>query len=192
MTDSRAWAAPVRLDGQGVVLREWTTADLPVLIELLDDPAVARYTPMPSPFDAEAAIAHLARARERREAGRAIQLAITTDGGAAKGEVLLFRVDDAPETAELGYAIGAAHRGLGLAAAALRRLTAHAWSLGLDALRLRIEPGNAASEATARAAGYRPTGAPRRDTNKGRAITLRTWRHPGGEPSQPFVARSRK
>ena len=42
---------PLRLTGTGVVLREWRHDDLADLVELLDEPEIARWTPMPSPFE---------------------------------------------------------------------------------------------------------------------------------------------
>ena len=48
---------PLTLTGSGVVLREWRSDDLDDLIVMLDDPDIARWTPMPSPFDVEAGIA---------------------------------------------------------------------------------------------------------------------------------------
>ncbi|MFJ8672047.1 GNAT family N-acetyltransferase [Streptomyces sp. NPDC093589] len=42
-------AEPVRLEGQGLVLREWGESDLPDLAELYDDPEISRWTPVASP-----------------------------------------------------------------------------------------------------------------------------------------------
>src|SRR4051812_42060294 len=57
---------PMTLAGSGLRLREWTDADVPVMVELFDDAAVARWTPLASPFDEAAARAYLDRARARR------------------------------------------------------------------------------------------------------------------------------
>jgi RimJ/RimL family protein N-acetyltransferase len=152
---------PVAIEGLGLRLREWTDADLPVMTELFDDAEVDRWTPLPSPFDAAAARAYLDQARARRREGRAIELAVTTDGRAALGEILLFvTVLDGPVEpfAELGYAIGAAHRGQGLAARAVRLMTGYAHeTLGLRKVVLRINPANAASVAVADKSGFRLT-----------------------------------
>jgi RimJ/RimL family protein N-acetyltransferase len=151
------------------VLREWDEGDLPAMVELFDDPEVARFTPLPSPFTLGDARERLARARQDDR----LLLAVTTDGERPRGEVLLTA------TGELGYAIGADHRGRGLAARALALLRDHAHeALGMPVLRLRIEPGNAASAATARRAGFRPSDAPEEPIeNKGRSTTIRTWEH---------------
>jgi RimJ/RimL family protein N-acetyltransferase len=172
---SRMPSSPVLVRGDGVVLREWTDADLPALVELFDDPEIATWTPIESPFDAAAAARYLGRARTRRAEGRALQLAVTSDGGAPLGEVLLF--DAVGGTAELGYAIGAAHRGRGLARAAVLALVDHAAAtLGLSTFLLRIPPENAASQAVARACGFEPAGVPLVTRSaKGRRVRLETW-----------------
>ena len=160
MTASRL-PYPLTLTGDGIVLREWRSEDLDDLVMMLDEPDIARWTLMPSPFDVEAGIDYLKRAYQGRVSGRRIQLAITVDGGRPVGEVLLFGVDSGPREAELGYLVGARHRRHGLASGALSVLSdyAHA-SLSLNRLLLRIDPGNTGSTAVARRCGYRLTGEP--------------------------------
>jgi RimJ/RimL family protein N-acetyltransferase len=149
------------LTGDGIVLREWRPDDLDDLIDLLDDPDIARWTPMPSPFDREAGIAYLKRAHHGRTSGQRIQLAITERGGRPLGEVLLFGIDAGLKEAELGYLVGARHRRLGLASGSLSLLSAYAGStLKLGRLLLRIDPANTASTAVARRCGYTLTGEP--------------------------------
>jgi len=152
---------PIVLTGDGITLREWQSGDLDDLIVLLDDPDIARWTPMPSPFDIEAGIAYLKRAHLGRAGGQRIQLAITVGGGLPLGEVLLFGVDAGRKEAELGYLVGAGHRRHGLATRSLTLLSGYARAtLGLTRLLLRIDPGNTASCAVARRCGYRLTGEP--------------------------------
>jgi RimJ/RimL family protein N-acetyltransferase len=152
---------PIGLTGDGIELREWDSDDLDDLVELLDDPDIARWTPMPSPFDVEAGLAYLKRAQQGRLNGQRIQLAITEDGGKPLGEVLLFGVDTGPREAELGYLVGAPYRRRGLAWRALSLLAGYAQeTLGLRRLLLRIDPDNGASTAVARRCGFRLTGEP--------------------------------
>jgi RimJ/RimL family protein N-acetyltransferase len=161
MTTSGRLPFPLTLTGEGITLREWRSEDLDDLIELLDEPDIARWTPMPSPFDIEAGIAYLKRAYQGRTNGRRIQLAITLDGGKPLGEVLLFGVDAGLKEAELGYLVGAPHRRRGLASGALSLLSMYArGELELRRLLLRIDPGNTASTSVARRCGYRLTGEP--------------------------------
>jgi RimJ/RimL family protein N-acetyltransferase len=161
MTTAGRLPYPIALTGDGISLREWRDEDLDDLVRLLDEPEIARWTPMPSPFDLEAGVAYLKRARQSRASGQRIQLAITVDGARPVGEVLLFGVDAGVREAELGYLIGAAYRRRGLASAALSLLSSYARStLGLSRLVLRIDPANTASCAVARRCGYRLTGEP--------------------------------
>jgi RimJ/RimL family protein N-acetyltransferase len=116
---------------------------------------------MPSPFDREAGVAYLRRARHGRTTGQRIQLAITADGGKPMGEILLFGVDAGRREAELGYLVGAEYRRRGQAAGALSLLSGYAHgTLRFERLLLRIDPGNAASRAVARRCGYRLTPEP--------------------------------
>jgi RimJ/RimL family protein N-acetyltransferase len=168
---------PLTLTGDGIVLREWHSEDLDDLVEMLDEPDIARWTPMPSPFDVAAGIAYLKRAHQGRVSGQRIQLAITVDGGRPLGEVLLFGVDAGLKEAELGYLVGARHRRRGLASASLSLLSAYAKStLTLSRLLLRIDPGNTASTAVARRCGYRLTGeAPILQVGPYGPTSLDTW-----------------
>ena len=161
MTTAGRLPYPIALTGDGISLREWRDEDLDDLVRLLDEPEIARWTPMPSPFDLEAGVAYLKRARQSRANGQRIQLAITVDGARPVGEVLLFGVDAGVREAELGYLVGSAYRRRGLASAALSLLSGYARStLGLSRLVLRIDPANTASCAVARRCGYRLTGEP--------------------------------
>ncbi|MFJ9380464.1 GNAT family N-acetyltransferase [Streptomyces sp. NPDC101455] len=173
--------APVqlRLTGEDLVLREWTENDLPAMTELFDDPEIAHWTPLASPFDETAARAYLAAARQTRAEGLRIQLAITADGQLPLGEILVIRQNANDPTASLGYSVGAAHRGRRLGARALIVMTEHAHhALDLPRLTLDIETANAASAAVARAAGYHLTDEPPiAAINKGRSLALRTWAH---------------
>ncbi|NUU19993.1 MAG: GNAT family N-acetyltransferase [Streptomycetaceae bacterium] len=172
-------AAPVRLTGLGLVLREWTEADLAAMAEAFDDPEVDRWTPLPSPFDHAAAMDRLARATADRAAGRRLCLAVTEDGGTPLGEVLVFPDRHFPGGGEMGYGLSAKHRGRGLASRSIRLLTGFAYdTLGLDRLVLRIDRANEASSAVARATGFVPDGAePLVEFSKGRRHDLVTWVH---------------
>jgi RimJ/RimL family protein N-acetyltransferase len=157
--------------GDGLVLREWTEADVPAMVRLFDEASIDEWTPLETPFDSGAATRYVARARSSRTA---LQLAITTDGVTPLGEVLLFPDG---ETAVVGYAVGLAHRGAGLAARALRLVTAHAaGTLGVRRFVARIAPGNVASEQVATACGFRLTAEPLvvREM-KGRTVETAVW-----------------
>ncbi|MET3985775.1 GNAT family N-acetyltransferase [Streptomyces sp. PvR034] len=164
----------VELTGEGLVLRDWTESDLAAMPALFDHPDIAYWTPIVSPFDDEAARTRLERARKLRTDGTAILLAITVDGGAPLGEVMLKR---APEGTELGYAVGPAHRGQGLAARAVRVMAGYAFEeLGAERVILELEVENAASVGVATSAGFRVLDVPLiKGEEKGRPYVLQTW-----------------
>lgn len=174
-----AFPADLRLVGHGLVLREWTEEDVPAMVGLFDDPAIAHWTPLASPFDLPAAEAYLARARQGRAAGLRLGLAITTDGTVPRGEALLIRENPGDRTASLGYTVGAAHRGQRLASRALRLMTEYAHDTAdMPRVFLQIEAENHASVAVARATGFQLTDEPAVVTvSKGRTLALRTWAH---------------
>ncbi|GAA0461377.1 hypothetical protein Aca07nite_73780 [Actinoplanes capillaceus] len=175
---------PLRLAGSGVVLREWRPEDLDDLVALLDEPDIARWTLMPSPFDVESGLAYLRRAHQGRVGGSRIQLAITTDGRPPLGEVLLFNVRSELHEAELGYLVGRPYRRRGLASAALSLLTGYAFdTLGLRRLLLRIDRGNTASTSVARRCGYRPAAEPPiQQAGPHGPTVLDTWEYVEGRP----------
>ncbi|WP_329303487.1 GNAT family N-acetyltransferase [Streptomyces sp. NBC_00659] len=164
----------IELSGEGLVLRDWTEADLTAMPELFDHPDIAYWTPLVSPFDAAAARARLDRDRQFRAEGTVILLAITVDGGAPLGEVMLRR---APEGTEIGYAVGPAHRGQGLALRAVRVMAAYAFEqMGAEQVILELEAENAASVAVATKAGFTLLDVPLiTGEEKGRPFTLQTW-----------------
>ncbi|QNP67099.1 GNAT family N-acetyltransferase [Streptomyces genisteinicus] len=164
----------MELTGRGLVLRDWTEGDLDAMPALFDHPDIAHWTPIVSPFDADAARARLARARALRAEGTAILLAITTDGGAPLGEVMLRR---SPEGTELGYAVGPAHRGRGLAARAVHVMAGYAFAeLGAERVILELEAENDASVAVATRAGFTLLDVPLiTGQEKGRPFALQTW-----------------
>jgi RimJ/RimL family protein N-acetyltransferase len=164
----------IKLTGEGLVLRDWTEADLAAMPDLFDHPDVAYWTPIVSPFDEAAARARLDRDRQLRAEGTTILLAITVDGCAPLGEVMLRR---APEGTEIGYAVGPAYRGQGLAARAVRVMAAYAFEqLDVDQVILELEAENAASVAAATKAGFSLLDVPLIEgEEKGRPYALQTW-----------------
>ncbi|WP_330334600.1 GNAT family N-acetyltransferase [Streptomyces sp. NBC_00536] len=169
-----SFPAQIELTGEGLVLRAWAESDLGAMPALFDHPDIAYWTPIVSPFDDEAARTRLERSRQLHAEGTALLLAITVDGGAPLGEVMLKR---APEGTELGYAVGPAHRGQGLAARAVRVMAAYAFDqLGVDQVILELEAENASSVAVATGTGFRLLDVPLiKGEEKGRPYVLQTW-----------------
>jgi RimJ/RimL family protein N-acetyltransferase len=167
----------VVITGSGLILREWAAGDIDAMVELFDEASIDAWTPLESPFGTEAALRYLDRARRRRAEGAGVQLAITADGAAPLGEVLLFEGDQ-PGTAELAYAVGLAHRGQGLACRAVTLVMGFAGrSCGISAYALRISPANLASQRVARTAGFQLTDAPLEPwQRKDRRLEMAVWR----------------
>ena len=167
--------SPVRLTGNGLVLREWRDDDLPAMVELFEDPDVARWTPIPSPFDLAAAHDYLTMIRRTRAEDGRLHLAITRDGD----DTPLGLVFLSPVRSSAGYVVGKAHRGQGLAVRASRLVTEFAHEVcGLRRVYLEIASGNEASMGVARALGYHLTDTPpERVEANGYSLTLLTWAH---------------
>jgi RimJ/RimL family protein N-acetyltransferase len=165
------------LAGDGLVLREWTDADVAAMSALFDEQSVDDWTPLESPFDESAARRYLDRALRLRQRGLGLQLAITTDGLTPLGEVLLFDGSQ-PGEAELAYAVGVQFRGRRLAARAMALLMDFArQQCEITSFRLTISPANGPSQHTARQAGFRLTGDPLEiRERKGRRLEMATWR----------------
>ncbi|MCX4804435.1 GNAT family N-acetyltransferase [Streptomyces sp. NBC_01214] len=166
--------SPVRLTGRDLVLREWEDADLPAMVELFDEPDFADRTPLASPFDLTAAREYLQMIHRTRAEGKRLHLAITTDGFKPLGEVLLNL-----SRGTMGYGVGTAHRGHGLALRAAQLLTDYAHQvLELPRLLLEIEADNTPSISVAQALGFHPASdEPERVEGKGRTLVLHIWVH---------------
>jgi RimJ/RimL family protein N-acetyltransferase len=162
------------------VLREWSEPDLPHLPALFDHESIDKWTPLRSPFDDAAATDYLAGARQARETGAGIQLAITADGRTPVGEVLLFGCDGDASAGEFAYALGPSFRGLGYASRAVALVIPWAAEvLQLRTLRALISSQNEPSRRVAEANGFAPFDGPltvRR--RKGREVVLATWERP--------------
>jgi RimJ/RimL family protein N-acetyltransferase len=179
-------AEPVFLRQEGLVLREWTSRDVPALVTLFNTPEMDRRTPYPSPFDEGAAGAYVSSALDMRRQWGALQLAITEDGAVPLGEIVIFPTEVAGQV-EMAYGVGAQHEGRGLARRAV--------GVGLDLARkggavtaiLHIAVDNAASHRVAQATGF----ALQDDhglivrRRKGQVVQLAVWRRAiqqGGRP----------
>ncbi len=169
----------VRIEGDGLILREWSMDDLSTMVELFDEESIDRWTPLASPFDLTAAQQYVIRAERARTAEHGVQLAITSDGRLPLGEILLFD-SGRPDEGELAYAIGVAHRGAHLGGRAARLTMDYARAhLGITSFSARISEANPASERVAIAAGLVRTDEPLEiRERKGYHIELAVWRTP--------------
>lgn len=154
-------APELRDDRAAIVLRPWRNRDAQSLVAAWLDPAITVHCGVPSDAGFDRAVKWIDGWSERTGWGVALDLVVAdakTDE--VLGEVGLWPFVAPPGTVavpgvlELGWWMGAAHRGAGRASVAVRLVAE--WALRVAAARrvvARIPTGHASSEAVARRAG---------------------------------------
>lgn len=165
-----------------VALRAWSMDDLAAFARMHDDPDVARFTPLASPYTAAHARAWLEAEPGRRSEGAELGLAVVAGAGAPVGSVGLRPDPEDREIVEVGYVVAAPARGRGLATRAVRLAVAWAierWQPARMQLTTTID--NAASHRVAERAGFRREGVLRAwAQTRGQRVDLVMWsRLPG-------------
>ena len=140
-------------------LRPLVAADAPRLAELANDWEVAKYTAnIPHPYALTDATAFVAAQDARRQGGVGVALGMERGLDGALVGVIGFGLDHG-DTPELGYWLGRAYWGQGLAAEALRRLLRHLFAeLGYPSAWAAVHPGNPASVRVLEKVGFVPAG----------------------------------
>jgi len=142
-----------------ITLRSKTRADIDTLVAICQEPAIPRWTRVPSPYTRADAEAWIAASELDLAAGRAIDwLAVDADGEVV-ASVAVQDIRTAAGTGEIGYWVAPGARGRGIATRAVR--LAAAWALGelgLRALEITAHEDNAASLGVARSAGFAEAG----------------------------------
>jgi RimJ/RimL family protein N-acetyltransferase len=141
-----------------VTIREIRADDEAAITTICDDPTIARWIPLPSPYTAVDFQLWRGRALDGRAAGDALELVIADADDRPVGSIAIKELAT-PGYGEIGYLIGAEHRGRGLAARAVRLL--RDWAareLGAERIDLLIHHENAPSQRVAREAGFSETG----------------------------------
>lgn len=158
------------------LLRPWEPADAAALAAAWQDPLVRRWTGVPERHDEVAARAWIEQTPALRRAGRSLDLVIE-HAGAVAGEVGAVVHGGSPPAVEVGWWLGPAHRGQGLAAEGVRAFVG--WLLEGDGgprlpeVEARCAVANEPAEAVAAAAGFVPVEEPSRDG-------VRRWRAGSG------------
>src|SRR3954451_5205315 len=141
-----------------ITLRAWRNSDAAAVTRMFQDDDALRWTRAPSPYREGDAFQWLASLPTQMRRGDALPLAVTD---ATNGE-LLGSIDlrmRGEGRAEFGYVIGAWARRRGIGFRALRLYSRWALeSLGIPRLELLVQPGNEASLALARQAGFTEEG----------------------------------
>jgi RimJ/RimL family protein N-acetyltransferase len=138
-------ALPV-LESVRLRLRALRDDDAAALLVLHGDPEVMRYWST-SPWSSIAqAQAHLERVRRDMEAGVLPWAIADHTSDALIGTATLFKIDPVHRHAEIGYALGFAHWGKGLASEAVRLVLHHAFdTMQLERIEADTDPRNASS-----------------------------------------------
>ena len=137
-----------------VALRAWRTSDAADIARMFEDPEALAWTRAPSPYRAGDAYQWLAGVPSQMRRGDGLPLAITdaTEGGLLGSIDLRLRGEG---RAEFGYVIAAWARRRGVGTRALQLYSKWAFStLDLARLELLVQPGNEASLALGRRAGF--------------------------------------
>jgi RimJ/RimL family protein N-acetyltransferase len=139
------------LVGADTVLRRWRLDDVDAVVEACNDPETARWLPLPKPYTREDAVAYVGGVTERWETGQSLAFCIE-HRGAPVGSIEVTPRGDPPT---IGYWLAPRARGKGLMTEAVRAVSQWAAAaLGVAELWIFTDPGNVASRAVARRAGF--------------------------------------
>jgi RimJ/RimL family protein N-acetyltransferase len=144
---------PVELRTERLVLDQLTAADVDFVTEYCQDPLFERYLTTPWPYlpaHAENFIGY--HVPTGWASGTELTWAVRASGTFVGVIALRAERDD------VGFWLGAPHRGRGYLSEALGAVCDFAFSVGRDVVRWECLVGNTASAATARAAGFTYTG----------------------------------
>ena len=169
---------PTLRDGD-LTLRPPLPGDAEAVTAACQDPAIQRWTLVPSPYRREHAEAWLAAAPERARAGEAVSLLAVEGDGRLAGSFSLMELDHDRGYGEIGYWVAPWARGRGVATRAVGLL--HGWAveqLGMRRLEILTHADNAASRRVAERCGYGATGEVRalpRDPDREAAFAVHAW-----------------
>jgi RimJ/RimL family protein N-acetyltransferase len=149
------------LRAEGILLRPWSTADVPAIVAACQDPTIPAYMPhIPSPYSSADAISWLDSQEPNRRAGSRLELAIADAADERLlGAIGASNVDMTQLTASVGYWLAPQARGQGRTTSALRVFARWLFDeLGLARLELTTDPDNSASQRVAERCGFRQEG----------------------------------
>jgi RimJ/RimL family protein N-acetyltransferase len=157
-------------DGE-IVLRRPTDADAAAVTAACQDPLIARFTLVPSPYREHDARAWFEEAERQRRDGTGLHLlVVAAEGGSLLGSIGANAIDPVHRVGQVGYWVAPEARRRGVAVAAVKLLSRWMLSeLGLARVEIRVDVENEASQRVAEAAGFSREGVLRsRAESKGR------------------------
>ena len=143
-----------------VRLRLIADADLPAIVDAVQDPAIPRFTTIPDGYGSADAQQWRRSAAAGLAAGTDLATVVVDPGdGRLLGAVGLHNLDPAAKHCSAGYWVAAPERGRGVGRHALGLLCRFAFAeLGIERIEVWIEPGNVASLRVAEAVGFHREG----------------------------------
>lgn len=137
-------------------LRPWRDSDVEELVAACQDPEIARWTRVPTPYGATDARAYLLARYDAAYAGLSAPFAIVAaEGGQLLGSISLMRFAWEHLRGEVGYWLAADARGQGHATRAVRLICAWGFAqLGLERIDLLAATANRPSQTVAERAGF--------------------------------------
>ena len=126
---------------------------------MIDDDDVRRFTRVPTNPAADYVTTWIRTYVEGGREGTRVGFAVESHAGEFLGIGLFVRIERDGRQGEIGYIVGPAARGRGVATRTVNLLTEWGFAeLGLERIELWIDTSNAASEGVAARAGYRREG----------------------------------
>jgi ribosomal-protein-alanine N-acetyltransferase len=144
------------LDDGVVRLRLMVEADVPAVVEAVQDPEIPRWTRVPIPYGEGDARQFRRMTQNGIQAGTdLVALIVSANDDELLGAVGIHGIDPESARCSAGYWVAAEARGRGVAARALRLLCAYAFEeLGVKRVELWIDPENKPSLGVAEAVGF--------------------------------------
>jgi RimJ/RimL family protein N-acetyltransferase len=160
--------------GGGFALRLPKAADAPSLIRLCQDPEIPRWTTVPSPYGVDEAEAFLQRSSDwttGRDERRVYAIVDPSDVLVGTSGLVRCRPED--ECAEIGYWLGEASRGRGIARNAVTATLGAALQAGYQRVDAEVLVGNVASQRLLERVGFTHEGILRSIGSHGCGLNLR-------------------
>ena len=140
-----------------IMVRPWRDDDVETAIAICQDPEIARWTRVPSPYREQDALEFFEVARDGWETGASPTFAVVEAAGGQIVGSIGVRINAA--IGDIGYVVSAVERLRGFGTRAVLLVCRWAFEeLGLERLQITVQPENTASQRLAEKAGFRREG----------------------------------